>query len=73
MDEMRIIHEYTLEEMPERRLLELFRAGAKLYKICENQACEQYQQYQEIHSDRELMTYCLKCARKILRYGVERG
>lgn len=71
MDEMTIISEYTFDEMPKRRLLELFRAGAKLYKICENSACDQYQQYQPISSDQELMTYCLRCGRKVLRYGVE--
>ena len=73
MDELQIIHEYSLAEMPKRRLLALFKAGARLYKICENQACEQFEEYQEITSDQELMTYCLKCARKVLRYGVEKG
>lgn len=71
MDEMTVISEYTFAEMPKRRLLELFSAGAKLYKICENSACDQYQRYQPISSDQELMTYCLRCGRKVLRYGVE--
>ena len=68
---MQLIREYTVFEMPKRRLLALFRAGARLYKICENQNCDKYEDYQAIDSDRELMTYCLRCGRKVLRYGVE--
>jgi hypothetical protein len=68
---MNIIHEYSFQEMPKRKLLELFKKGAKLYKICENSSCDRFQQYQPIESDRELMTYCMRCSRKVLRYGVE--
>jgi hypothetical protein len=71
MDEMQIITEYTFSEMPKRRLLELFRQGARIYKICENTECGQFQQYQLIDSDKEFMTYCLHCARKVLLYGLE--
>ena len=71
MSEMQLINEYTLFEMPKRRLLVLFKQGATLYKICENTNCDQFQMYQPIVSDQELMTYCLKCGRKVLRYGLE--
>ena len=70
-DEMILIHEYSIVEMPKKRLLLLFAAGAKIFKICENKACDKYQDYQPITSDRELMTYCLRCASKITRYGVQ--
>ena len=69
--EMTVIHEYPFDKMPKRRLLELFRRGARLYKICQNSTCDEFQQYTPIGSDRELMTYCLKCGRKVLLYGVE--
>ena len=68
---MILIHEFPITEMPKKRMLKLFRSGAKLYKICENSACDKYQDYQPITSDQELMTYCLRCGRKILRYGLE--
>lgn len=70
-DDMILIHEHSITEMPKKRLLELHKAGARLYKICENSACDQFQEYQPILSDQELMTYCLRCGKKILRYGVE--
>jgi len=70
-DEMTVIHEYPIDEMPKRRLLELFRQGAKLYKICQNTSCDVCQRYTPIDDDRELMTYCLKCGTKVLLYGVE--
>lgn len=70
-DEMILIHEYGIVEMPKKRLLLLFKAGAKLFKICENETCDKYQDYQPITSDQELMTYCLRCGRKIIRYGVQ--
>lgn len=70
-DEMVLIREYPFDQMPKRKLLELFRKGAKLYKICENSSCDLCQKYSPITSDQELMTYCLRCGRKILRYGVE--
>jgi hypothetical protein len=70
-EEMVIIHEYPIDEMPKRRLLELFRHGARLYKICENRNCDEHQRYTPILSDKELMTYCLQCGRKVLLYGVE--
>jgi hypothetical protein len=72
VDDFTLIDEYPLDEMPKRRLLELFRQGARLYQICENPACELCHEYQPILSDKELMTYCLRCAHKVLRYGVER-
>jgi hypothetical protein len=68
---MPIIHEFTFAEMPKRKLLQLFKQGAKLYKICENSSCDRFQEYQPIESDQELMTYCMRCGRKVLRYGVE--
>ncbi len=67
----KVIQEYHLADMPKRRLLELFRQGAKLYKICENPACDFTEQYVEIKTDTEFMTYCLRCAHKVLRYGIE--
>lgn len=67
----KIIHEYHLVDMPKRRILEFRKHGAKVYKICENPDCDWCEQYVEIVSDSEFMTYCLRCARKILRYGVE--
>lgn len=70
-ESINIIHEYSFQEMPKRKLLELFKKGAKLYKICENSSCDRFQQYQPIESDQELMTYCMRCSRKVLRYGVE--
>lgn len=70
-EDMVIIHEYRIEEMPKRRLLELFHQGARLYKICENRDCDEHQRYTPISSDKELMTYCLQCGRKVLLYGVE--
>jgi hypothetical protein len=70
-ESMTIVHEYTFEEMPKRKLLKLFKQGAKLFKICENSSCDRFQQYQPIESDQELMTYCMRCGRKVLRYGVE--
>ncbi|MBW2703978.1 MAG: hypothetical protein JRF33_24420 [Deltaproteobacteria bacterium] len=70
-DGMILIHEYSIVEMPKKRLLLLFKAGAKLFKICETKTCDKYQDYQLITSDRELMTYCLRCGRKVLRYGVQ--
>lgn len=66
-----IIHEFPLTEMPKRRLLALFRMGAKLYKICETPGCVAEGDYTPIVSDLELMTYCLQCGRKVLTYGVE--
>lgn len=72
MNDLVLIDEFPFEQMPKRRLLELFSQGARLYQICENPTCELYQEYQPILSDRELMTYCLRCAAKVLRYGVER-
>jgi hypothetical protein len=70
-EEMVIIHEYEIQDMPKRRLLELYKAGKKLYKICEYRDCEHFQEYQPIESDEELMTYCLHCTKKVVRYGVE--
>ncbi|MCB0221284.1 MAG: hypothetical protein KDH09_16425 [Chrysiogenetes bacterium] len=70
-EDMGIIHEYHLAEMPKRRLLDLYRKGAKLYKICENPECVAYEQYTPITSEEDFMTYCLQCARKVLRYGVD--
>lgn len=66
-----VIHEYHLVDMPKRRILELREKGAKVYKICENPDCDWAEQYVEIVSDAEFMTYCLRCARKVLKYGVE--
>lgn len=71
MSEMGIIHEYHLAEMPKRRLLALYRKGARLYKICERSKCVAFEQYTPIKSDEELMTYCLQCGHKVLRYGVD--
>jgi hypothetical protein len=71
-DEMQIVHEYPINEMPKKRLLDLFKKGATLYKICENPECDFYQRYQKIITDKELMTYCLQCGRKVLLYGVEK-
>lgn len=68
---MELIHEFSFDEMPKRRMLELLKRGARLYKICENRACVRSEDYQPILSDRELMTYCLQCGRKVLRFGVE--
>ena len=70
-DPMTLIHEYSFAEMPKRRLLDLFRKGAKLYKLCENVYCVACGDYVPIVSELELMTYCLQCGRKVLRYGVE--
>ncbi len=66
-----IIHEYHLVHMPKRRIMELRKHGAKVYKICGNPDCDWSDSYVEIVSDTEFMTYCLRCARKVLRYGVE--
>jgi hypothetical protein len=68
---MTVIHEYDLIQMPKRRLLALFKQGAKLYKICGNTGCDRFGEYQPIASDQELMTYCLRCGQKVLHYGVE--
>jgi hypothetical protein len=70
-ESMCIIHEYTFAELPKKKMLELFKKGARLYKICENSSCDEYQRYQPIESDQELMTYCMRCGRKVLRFGVE--
>lgn len=70
-DDFTVIHEFDLGEMPKRRLLELFRAGARLYTLCAQPGCPDQGQYVPLLSDRELMTYCLRCGSKILTYGVE--
>ena len=71
-DDLTVIHEYDFEELPKRKLLELFHAGAKLYKICQNTSCVMCHEYQPIVTDAELMTYCLQCGRKVLKYGLEK-
>ena len=71
MNEMTVIHEYDLFEMPKRKLLKLFHQGAKIYQICCYKKCDRYDEYQPILSDKELMTYCLRCGKKIVMYGVE--
>ncbi len=71
-DEFQLIDEYSFQELPKAKLLELLARGAKVYQICENPGCEKYNQYQPILDPGEIMTYCLRCARKVLKYGVER-
>ncbi|MEW6777897.1 MAG: hypothetical protein AB1405_16480, partial [Bdellovibrionota bacterium] len=69
--EMHVIHEFPITEMPKRRLLDLLRRGAKIYKLCETKGCVACGDYTPIVSELEIMTYCLQCGRKVLRYGVE--
>ena len=71
-DEFQIIDEYSFEEMPKARLLQLLQQGARVYQICENSRCEKFNEYQPITDPGEIMTYCLRCASKVLRYGLER-
>ncbi len=68
---MTVIHEYSIVEMPKRRILGLLRRGAKVYKLCEQDGCVARGEYVEIVSELELMTYCLQCGHKVVRYGVE--
>jgi hypothetical protein len=71
-DEFQIIEEYSFLELPKSRILDLLARGAKVYQICENPACEKCNEYQAIVDPGEIMTYCLRCARKVLKYGVEK-